>query len=208
MTTVGSGKRWRARPIAADVAPTRVRSALAADLDAAVVALQDGSESAFVQVYRAVHPGLLRYLTAIVGTSAEDVAQETWAQVCRDLHQFRGDGNAFRGWLTTIGRNRALDHLRAHRRRPVDPVTDEHLTRVAGPADTATQAIDALSTDAAIALIASLPPEQAEAVLLRTVLGLDAKRAGQVMAKSPGAVRTLAYRGLQTLAGRIESERP
>ena len=179
-----------------------------ADLDAAVVAFQGGSESAFVQIYRAVHPGLLRYLTTIVGDSAEDVAQETWAHVCRDLHQFSGDGSAFRGWITTIGRNRALDHLRAHRRRPVDPVPEEHLVPVAGPPDTADQAIDALSTEAAIALIASLPPDQAEAVLLRTVMGLDAKRAGQVMSKRPGAIRTLTYRGLQTLAGRLESDRP
>jgi RNA polymerase sigma-70 factor, ECF subfamily len=210
VTTVRSGKRWRAHPVAADDPPSRSRSRLpvAPDLDAAVLALQDGSEPAFVQIYRAVHPGLLRYLTAMVGDSAEDVAQETWAQVCRDLHQFRGDGSAFRGWITTIGRNRALDHLRAHRRRPVDPVPVETFAHVAGRQDTADQAVEALSTEATITLIASLPQDQAEAVLLRTVMGLDAKRAGQVMSKRPGAVRTLAYRGLQTLAARIESDRP
>ena len=204
MTTVRSGKRWRSHPITAGVAPARAGSAPTAELDAAVAAVQDGSEPAFVAIYRAVHPGLLRYLSAMVGDSAEDVAQETWAQVCRDLHQFRGDGSAFRGWITTIGRNRALDHLRAHRRRPVDPVPAEDFVQVAGPHDTAEQAVDALSTESAIALIASLPPDQAEAVLLRTVMGLDAKRAGQVMSKRPGAVRTLAYRGLQTLASRTE----
>ena len=208
MTTVRGSRGWRAHPHSAADAPTPARSAPKAALDAAVAALQDGSESAFVQVYRAVHPGLLRYLGAIVGDNAEDVAQETWAQACRDLHQFRGDGSAFRGWITTIGRNRALDHLRAHRRRPVDPVPAENLAHFAASQDTAAQAVDALSTEAAIALIASLPQDQAEAVLLRTVMGLDAKRAGQVMSKRPGAVRTLAYRGLQTLAGRLESDRP
>jgi RNA polymerase sigma-70 factor (ECF subfamily) len=207
VTTVRSGRRWRARSIVADDSPARPRSTPLTDLDAAVVALQDGSEAAFVQIYRAVHPGLLRYLSAMVGDSAEDVAQETWAHVCRDLHQFHGDGSAFRGWITTIGRNRALDHLRAHRRRPVDPVPVENFAHVAGPHDTAVQAVDAVSTERAIELIASLPQDQAEAVLLRTVMGLDAKRAGQVMSKRPGAVRTLAYRGLQTLAGRIESDR-
>jgi RNA polymerase sigma-70 factor (ECF subfamily) len=47
------------------------------------------------------------------------------------------------------------------------------------------------------------PPQAAvpaEAVLLRAVLGLDARTAGQVLGKRPGAVRTAAHRGLRTLA--------
>jgi len=40
-------------------------------------------------------------------------------------------------------------------------------------------------------------------VMLRVVLGLDAKAAGRVLGKRPGAVRTAAYRGLQRLADRI-----
>jgi len=35
------------------------------------------------------------------------------------------------------------------------------------------------------------------------VLGLDAKTAGQVLGKRPGAVRTAAHRGLQRLAERL-----
>jgi RNA polymerase sigma-70 factor, ECF subfamily len=49
-----------------------------------------------------------------------------------------------------------------------------------------------------------LPPDQAEAVLLRAVLGLDARTAGQVLGKRAGAVRTAAHRGLTTLARRLE----
>ena len=207
MTTARSGKRWRSRPVVAGDPAARAPSTAASDLDLAVGELRLGSEAGFVQVYRAVHPGLLRYLRVMVGEHAEDVAQETWAQVCRDLPQFTGDAGAFRAWLTTIGRNRALDHLRAHRRRPVDPVPLEQFGNFAGRDDTAAQAIDAITTETAIALIASLPPDQAEAVVLRAVLGLDAKRAGQIMSKRPGAVRTLAYRGLQTLAQRIEADR-
>src|SRR5438046_1716453 len=57
---------------------------LSADLDAA----SRGNEAAFTRVFRAVQPGLLRYLRALVGPEAEDVAGETWAQVCRDLATF------------------------------------------------------------------------------------------------------------------------
>ncbi len=49
-----------------------------------------------------------------------------------------------------------------------------------------------------------MPPDQAEAVLLRAVLGLDARTAGQVLGKRPGAVRTAAHRGLRTLARHLE----
>ncbi|HTX28443.1 MAG TPA: sigma factor-like helix-turn-helix DNA-binding protein, partial [Streptosporangiaceae bacterium] len=46
---------------------------------------------------------------------------------------------------------------------------------------------------------------QAEAVLLRAVLGLDAATAAKVLGKRPGAVRTAAYRGLHTLATRLDA---
>jgi RNA polymerase sigma-70 factor (ECF subfamily) len=49
---------------------------------------------------------------------------------------------------------------------------------------------------------------EAEAVLLRAVLGLDAQTAGQVLGKRAGAVRTAAHRGLRTLARQLETERP
>ena len=53
-------------------------------------------------------------------------------------------------------------------------------------------------------LIATLPPDQAEAVLLRVVVGLDAASAGRVLGKRPGAVRTAAHRGLRRLAELLE----
>jgi len=166
----------------------------------AVAASQRGDEASFAVVYRAVQPGLLRYLSALVGPDCEDVASETWAQVCRDLHKFDGDGDGFRGWVATIGRHRALDHVRARGRRPVDPAPIEAFLDRAANDDTAMRATESLSTQAAVALIALLPQDQAEAVLLRAVMGLDAKSAGRVLGKRPGAVRTASYRGLQTLA--------
>jgi RNA polymerase sigma-70 factor (ECF subfamily) len=177
-----------------------------ADLNRAVAAAQQGDEAAFSRVYRAVQPGLLRYLTVLVGAEAEDVASESWAQACRDLNTFRGDGDGFRGWVATIGRHGALDYLRARGRRPVDPTSGHELLDLPAADDTAAVAFESLSTAAAIALISSLPRDQAEAVLLRAVMGLDAKSAGQVLGKRPGAVRTAAYRGLKTLALGLDAD--
>ncbi|HEX5300049.1 MAG TPA: sigma factor-like helix-turn-helix DNA-binding protein [Streptosporangiaceae bacterium] len=50
-----------------------------------------------------------------------------------------------------------------------------------------------------------MPPDQAEAVLLRAVLGLDATTAGTILGKRSGAIRTAASRGLRTLQRRLES---
>ena len=161
---------------------------------------QRGDPEAFRVLYRDIQPRLLRYLHALVGQDAEDVAAETWLQITRDLPGFAGDYDHFRGWTATIARHRALDHLRATARRPPQTTI---------PADdTAQHAIDAVATGAALALIATLPPDQAEAVLLRAVLGLDARTAGQVLGKRPGAVRTAAHRGLRTLARQLETGRP
>lgn len=175
------------------------------ELALAVLSAQAGDEQAFSQVYRRVHPGLLRYLIVQVGPDAEDIASETWVQVCRDLGNFHGDGDGFRGWVATIGRHRALDHIRARGRRPSDATPAEAFAGIAGADDTSRQAEESLSTASALALIGSLPPDQAEAVLLRAVIGLDAKSAGAVLGKRPGAVRTAAYRGLQKLAKTLES---
>jgi len=66
-------------------------------------------------------------------------------------------------------------------------------------------ATDNLATSAALRLIASLPADQAEAVLLRVVVGLDATTAGEILGKRAGAVRVAAHRGLKNLAKMLEA---
>jgi RNA polymerase sigma-70 factor, ECF subfamily len=169
------------------------------DLSSAVQAARNGDERAFRALYRAIQPGLLRYLQMLVGADAEDVASETWLHVVRDLHTFKGDGIGFRRWAVTIGRHRALDHLRHHQRRPAVAMPVEAMVELPDLGDTASAAMEVISTEAALAMIATLPRDQAEAVLLRVVVGLDAESAAAVLGKRSGAVRTAAYRGLRRL---------
>ncbi len=177
----------------------------ASDLTAVVEAAQGGSEEAFRTLYRAVQPGLLRYLRALVGDDAEDVASEAWLQIARDLGSFTGDYDMFRGWAATIARHRAMDHLRRLRRRPSTGLDVEQLADLPAAEDTAGRALDGMASDFAIAMIAALPRDQAEAVMLRVVVGLDAASAGQVLGKRAGAVRTASYRGLRRLAEWLEA---
>ncbi|MEU4113205.1 RNA polymerase sigma factor [Kitasatospora sp. NPDC028055] len=180
------------------------------DLTEAVRAAQEGDEEAFRLLFRTVQPGLLRYLRVLVGgrpedvQDAEDIASEAWLQIARDLRGFSGDGDGFRGWAATVARNRAMDHLRARRRRPVADLPYEYLAELAAGDDTARTALTTVGTADALALISRLPRDQAEAVLLRVVMELDAESAAQVLGKRAGSVRMAAHRGLRRLAKLLE----
>ncbi|MEO3755036.1 RNA polymerase sigma factor [Streptomyces sp. B6B3] len=176
------------------------------ELTAAVHAAQEGDQIAFSRVFRAVHPRLLGYVrTMVAERDAEDVTAEAWLHISRDLARFSGDADRFRGWTTRIARNRALDHLRARGRRPQEAHVDETaLADLPGADDTAEEAIAALATSRAFHLVSRLPQEQAGAVVLRTVLGLDARRAATLLGCRPGAVRVANHRGLRRLAQLVE----
>ncbi|WP_406247297.1 RNA polymerase sigma factor [Streptomyces anulatus] len=174
-----------------------------AELGAAVDRAQQGDDEGFAIAYRLVQPGLIGYVRGLVGDDAEDVASEAWLEIARDLGRFRGDGAGFRGWTATIARHRALDHLRRQKRRPRTSLLEQDMLELPGGHDTAAAVLAKLSTEQALELIGSLPRDQAEAVLLRVVVGLDGPASARVLGKRPGAVRTAAYRGLKRLAGQL-----
>ncbi|MEV6052669.1 sigma-70 family RNA polymerase sigma factor [Streptomyces sp. NPDC052107] len=178
------------------------------ELGEAVARAQDGDETAFAVAYRIVQPGLLGYLRGLVGEDAEDVASEAWLEIARDLGRFKGDGAGFRGWTATIARHRALDHLRRRRVRPQAAPLEQDALELPGRLDTHDQALESLSTARALELVHSLPRDQAEAVLLRVVVGLDGPAAAHVLGKRPGAVRTAAHRGLKRLARQLGGQDP
>ncbi|MFF0790046.1 RNA polymerase sigma factor [Streptomyces spiralis] len=182
--------------------PRRVQ-AYDGELGAAVARAQDGDELAFAVAYRIVHPGLLGYLRGLVGDDAEDVASDAWLEITRDLGRFQGDGAGFRGWTATIARHRALDHLRRKRVRPRAGGTEQDVLDLPAPHSTHDQVMESLSTERALELVRGLPRDQAEAVLLRIVVGLDGPAAARVLGKRPGAVRTATHRGLKRLARRL-----
>ncbi|SEN14676.1 RNA polymerase sigma factor [Actinacidiphila rubida] len=162
-----------------------------------------GDQDAFLALYRATSLRLLNYLRAMVGENdADDVASETWARIVTDLPAFRAERGTFLGWATAIARHRAIDHLR--RRTLSTPQPHHLLPDRRAPDDTPADAAERMSTAEALRLIGGLPPDQAQAVLLRVVIGLDARTAGRILRKRPGAVRTAAHRGLRALALQLD----
>ena len=164
-----------------------------------------GDATAFARLWRENQPPLLRYLRVVTGDTAEDVASEVWLEVSRGLPRFRGDEKDFRGWLFTTARRRVIDLRRYNTRHPTllseDPADLEHHA----PDDTAAAALERMSTDSALKMIASLPREQAEIIVLRVIGGLSAAEVARIVGKRPGAVRVAAHRGLRTLAARLSA---
>jgi RNA polymerase sigma-70 factor (ECF subfamily) len=174
-------------------------------LERAIAAAAEGDPDSFATIYTTLQPRLLRYATSLVGQDAEDVTGEAWLQIARDIRRFSGGADAFRGWTARIVRNRALDLARSRARRPVQSTSIDDLLDATAPDDTEASAVERIRTAAAVDLIASLPRDQAEAVMLRAVVGLDARTAGEVLGKSAAAVRVAAHRGLRTLAKRVRA---
>jgi RNA polymerase sigma-70 factor (ECF subfamily) len=174
-----------------------------AHLDEALGLARGGDEAGFVILWRALHPPLLRYLTVRGNDAPEDLAAETWLQVVRDLAGFAGDAADFRAWLFTVARHRAIDQGRARAVRPVVPVAEPYdvIGGSAGSTPSAEQdVVEREATAAALRLVASLPPDQAEMVMLRVVAGLDVAVVAELVGKKPGAVRVAVHRALKSLS--------
>lgn len=178
-------------------------------LDDALVRARAGDEAGFLRLWRELHPRLLRYLRVLSRDDADDVASETWLQVVRDLHRFDGGEDDFRRWLFTIGRHRAVDAGRARARSrsrlvsaDVSSVADQQVAgkHLTGNYLVENQVLDGMSTRQAVSLVAELSRDQAEAVALRIIAGLDTAAVARILGKSPGAVRIALHRGLRALA--------
>jgi RNA polymerase sigma-70 factor, ECF subfamily len=188
------GDRLRRGAARADTRPV-----IGAAFSITLASAQGGDEIAFACLFRDVQPVLLRYLRVIT-PDAEDVAGDTWLQVVKSLPGFRGGEEAFRAWLFTIARHRAVDAGRSRSRRPDAPMAaTETLEQRAAP-DAADEALEAISTRWAVELIRSLPREHAEIIMLRVVAGLEAADVARIVGKTPGAVRVTAHRALRRLA--------
>ena len=175
---------------------------------AVLAAAAGGDELAFGVLCRDLQPGLLRYLEVLAPGAGEDLASETWLRVVGRLDRFRGDEPAFRAWVFTVARHRAIDRWRRRVHHPDQLVSLEALVDLPAPDDPAAAAVDAVSSRSAVAMLASLPRDQAEVVLLRVVAGLDVAEVAALTGKRPGNVRVLAHRALRRLAERLAEDAP
>jgi RNA polymerase sigma-70 factor (TIGR02960 family) len=185
-----------------------------------------GDEDAFRELTGAYRRELQQHIYRIVGSAqdAEDLVQETLLAAWRGLERFEGRASV-RAWLYRIATNRALDALRASRRRPGDrqrmtdvpeptrraepiwlePYPDVLLDGVPDDApgpDVRYEAKEAIAL-AFVAGLQHLPPQQRAVLVLRDVLGFRAGEVAEMLETSEPAVNSLLRRSRTAFESRL-----
>ncbi len=131
--------------------------------------------------------------------AAEDAAQEAFIAAYRAVPRFRG--GRFRAWLLRIAANACYDELRRRRSRPQIPLeapADDDRPRAELPASDEPLEQRAERLELARCLqegLASLPPDQRLAVILRDVQGLAYEEVAEATGASLGTVKSRISRG-------------
>jgi RNA polymerase sigma-70 factor (ECF subfamily) len=178
----------------------------AADSDSArmmdlVERAQAGEADAFGRLYDQYSDTVYRYIYYRVGgrATAEDLTSETFLRALRRIGTFTWQGRDFGAWLVTIARNLVADHFKSSRFR-LEVTTGEMLDANEVERSPEDSVLESLSHAALLDAVRRLNPQQQECVTLRFLQGLSVAETARVMGKNEGAIKTLQYRAVRTLA--------
>ena len=168
------------------------------ELTRLVKAAQQGDRLAFGELYtrfaRMVH-GIL--LARVGRTDVDDLVQDVFITAMQRLDSIR-EPESFGGWLMTIARHRAADHVR--RAPEMSQLTDAVTAR----AEAATP--DRAEALAVLAAIRGLPDAYRETLTLRLVEGMTGPEIAERTGLTHASVRVNLHRGMQMLRERLKSE--
>ena len=149
----------------------------AASDESLMQAYSAGDARAFEVLYTRHRGPFWRYLTRLIGSSAEgeELFQDAWQRVivARESYVSAGanaeaSGSPFRAWLFRIGHNLAMDRLRHKNIAPESSMDDNILQFPAhSEAEPEQMSISAQAHERLMQSLAELPAEQREVVLLR-----------------------------------------
>jgi RNA polymerase sigma-70 factor, ECF subfamily len=135
---------------------------------------------------------------------AQDLTQEVFLRVFRNLGSYRSGEGSFTTWLARLTRNLLIDH---YRRAKLDRVTDsiEDQLPVLEETGTASSRADGLLSGREASEIlqfglAKLSPELREAVILRDLEEMEYREIAQVLNLPEGTVKSRLNRGRTELA--------
>ncbi|MEV0847521.1 ECF subfamily RNA polymerase sigma factor, BldN family [Streptomyces sp. NPDC049954] len=187
-------------------APSATARRPAADSDSArmmelVERAQGGEADAFGRLYDQYSDTVYRYIYYRVGgkATAEDLTSETFLRALRRIGTFTWQGRDFGAWLVTIARNLVADHFKSSRFR-LEVTTGEMLDANEVERSPEDSVLESLSNAALLDAVRRLNPQQQECVTLRFLQGLSVAETARVMGKNEGAIKTLQYRAVRTLA--------
>ncbi len=137
-------------------------------------------------------------------SEAQDLTQEVFLRVFRNLSSFRAGEGSFSVWLARLTRNLLIDHYRRTRNeRSTDSIEDqmqqlEEKSSTMGRTDGLLAGREA--GDVLRAALSRLSPELRETVILRDIEELDYKEVAQVLQVPEGTVKSRLNRGRAELA--------
>jgi len=156
-----------------------------------------GAREDFIALVRRHNQRLFRAARAITHSDieAEDVLQQAWLDIFRNLSQFRGDA-AFTTWATRIAVNAAIAQVR---KRPVVAEVKD------GPGG---QAPDDIVDHAQLGALLEetlqqLPQGHREVMVLRDVLELDTAETAEALGLTEEAVRVRLHRARAAVAASL-----
>jgi RNA polymerase sigma-70 factor (ECF subfamily) len=170
-----------------------------------------GDSAAFAALFERYQHVVYRFARAMTGSAdaADDVTQEVFIILIRDLHRFQPERSALSTYLYGIARNVSRD--RARRERRFVPLDVLGLTRrcdpdVRGPFD---RLLAAEADGEVRAALARLPVQYREVVVLCDLHDLSYAEVAAIVRASVGAVRSRLHRGRVLLRQRLSrAERP
>ncbi len=160
---------------------------------------RDGDLGAFNQLVEAYQDLCHSLVARLVPDpdQAADAVQEAFFSAYRNLRSYRGP--SFRGWLTRIAVNAALDLQRTRRRRPASPfpeLEDETWQPPAREEDDPEARVAAAERSRALArALASIATDQRAAIVLFDVEGYDYAEIAEMTGVSLGTVKSRIHRG-------------
>lgn len=172
--------------------------------------VKGGDDSAFTQLMGHYKGPILNFVYRITGdaSGAEDIAQETFVRVYRNLHRFafRWAGDRFSTWLFQLARNAAIDALRRRQRRPTQSLeTTLEGNQPTDWTDPSNKACDQEIETLVAGAIAALPEDQRTALTLAVYEDLSYAEISKIMRTTEKSVETRLYRARQTLRTRLGS---
>ena len=160
------------------------------ELPVVVTAARRGDRAAFAELYRRFHRAVHGVVLArVTYGDAADVVQDVFAAALERLPQL-AEPAAFPGWLMTIARNRAIDHVRG--KKPTD-----ELAEIPVPAPRGAEVAEVL------AALRALPEAYRETLILRLVEGMTGPEIAEQTGLSAGSVRVNLHRGMKLLRERL-----
>ncbi len=170
------------------------RAPEAAPTEASLVArARAGDAGAFEQLAGAHADRLFAVLLRLLGDRSEagDVAQEVMLRAWQAIPRFEGRSDFFT-WLYRIAVNEANRALEKRSRRPADVPIDAEASQLPASAqdEPARQAENRELRMALDQALASLPPPQRTAIVLRDVEGLSTREAAEIAGVSEAAFKS------------------